>query len=548
MEHDLLVKQQASGVLLQSSTPGAVSSLTQMEQDIAAKQQGENYGYATSPGASAVPGAGSALNNMEQDVLAKTQGGMVMSATTPGVQSIPQSGRTLDSLEADIQLKEQARSGSGTALLPGAVAASAGIQLAALESDIAAKQGYGDRAAVPGAMAAGSLSQLENDVLTKEMGMSTPVAVGQGRSSLSQMEQDVAAKQQGRSMAGPALVAGATAAAAAAGGLPGLNQMEADLAAKTQGQPANGPPPSFDQLDRLQDDITAKGISTSRPAYQAGQASSMNELESDILNKGSVIQPSPQYHDPSNIAVGIPDGGRPEQPAPPEAAPGETAPDIEEGEKIQAFVADPEVVDATGVEVIVSEEEEQEIERKTSRKVIIGGIIAVVIIVVIIIVVAVTVGGGGDSSSAAIETAAPTQAPTVAPTLAPTSEGFSMAASFLSSGISNGNAFEDRSSPQFRSLDWLMEDPFVQENQLTFSDAAFIERYILGVLYFAVGGEFWSACGQDDPQCSDSFQFGWLSALPACDWFSITCEDRVIVEINLGACACSRFQKSVVLT
>mmetsp|Transcript_2117 Transcript_2117/g.5908 ORF Transcript_2117/g.5908 Transcript_2117/m.5908 type:complete len:999 (-) Transcript_2117:409-3405(-) len=537
MERDIVAKQEASASS-PATTPGArpVSSLNQLEQDLVAKQQREG----------AVRVEDSSLNQMERDIIAKEQARAdVSSSSTPGVAGVgSSSGSTLSQMEQDVLAKQQALAGAATG------GAAADTSLSQLESDVILKQqARGPAAAASPGVATtgrGSLDQMEQDVMIKQQARGPPVSAAGEGSSLSRMEEELTAKNRVRGVAMAAGAAGAAGVGVAfaqtqqgggvRGGTTSLSQMEADLSAKTMG--------------------------VSMPPPQNAPIRSMNDLENDVLNKGPTVTqpnhlrtepPEPPYYDPDDIAVGTSDGYDMEDemddeydgaPARPESAPvdGGTShddtidvPAIGEAQ-IQGFVADPEVVDATGVAVIMSEDEEQELERKSSRKLIIGGISAVVLIIIIIVVVVVLVGGGGDDSSPR-ETPLPTMPPTVSPTQSPTSGEVVQAVEALSATISDLASFNDMTSPQSQAVRWITDDPFIDSEGLEPTDEEYAERYIMAVLYFTVGGDSWRTCNRFDAACNQSNQGGWLSSDTACNWFGVTCDGGVLVGVDFDTAA-----------
>ena len=90
-------------------------------------------------------------------------------------------------------------------------------------------------------------------------------------------------------------------------------------------------------------------------------------------------------------------------------------------------------------------------------------------------------------------------------------------------------------SPQLQTLHWLAETSTHNANSdgrntPDDADAALIQMYSLGVLYFATNGDNWKECSRiesktcesDGPQSSSRF----LSDGFVCDWFGLTCSDE----------------------
>jgi hypothetical protein len=133
-------------------------------------------------------------------------------------------------------------------------------------------------------------------------------------------------------------------------------------------------------------------------------------------------------------------------------------------------------------------------------------------------------------------TKAPTEAPTAAPTAAPTQSPAPTACTnsmdclaelLLQKIVSDAEALQDDSSPQFRALRWLANnDTMLLDLDSAPSVILAVERYVLAVLYFATSGEGWE----------DQRRF--LSASSVCEWNSggkgARCnEDDLVVALNL---------------
>jgi len=91
------------------------------------------------------------------------------------------------------------------------------------------------------------------------------------------------------------------------------------------------------------------------------------------------------------------------------------------------------------------------------------------------------------------------------------------------------SVFEDSSSPQYLSLQWVLnEDQYstcIRKNNL-------VQRYVLGVLYFETNGSDWLSCSQRSGIYCDGVPF--LSAVDECKWEGILCWDKAhVIGIHL---------------
>ena len=555
-----------------SSKPGATpgggssstsSSLLQLEHDVVAKTQGGSVDRASRPGVVAVAAgdsssdriaakaglapnnaaASSGLSQLEQDVISKSQGG-VQRASAPGItvvnKSAPAPVAGLTQLEQDVVSKTQGGS-MERAAKPGAMSVAKGASsgLESLEQAIINKTQQGNVTSAP-APAPASLNQMERDVMTKRaVASGAALPSSPGPSCLSQLEQDVVAKTQGRAATQQAAAAAPGAVMLTGNG--SLEQLERDIIAKASGRGAQADPPAGAAgLASMQDMETHLiGTTRSAPDYSAAGA-----------NVPTYHQEPPTYHqEPEYFEERVDHGPyRPNEPAPfasdapqiADVAPvAHVAQDPEapiyndsgygEAEGIQAFVADT-VVDATGVAVILSEEEEERMERRRNKKLIIRvGIVGSIIILAIVILASVFAGG----SPAPPPTDAPSEAPTMAPTFAPTTSSFSVFADKFAP-FSGTDVFSDRSTPQYKALQWITRDDDLSQG---LTDQRLVQRYILAVFYYAVGGNNWTKCNLGDTKCVDDDLNSWLSETNECTWLGLSCDDQDLIdEINFGMC------------
>jgi hypothetical protein len=97
--------------------------------------------------------------------------------------------------------------------------------------------------------------------------------------------------------------------------------------------------------------------------------------------------------------------------------------------------------------------------------------------------------------------------------------------------LTGSEKLPDPSSPQYRAAQWLADaDPFVREQGLRPSDAKFIQRYAVAVLYYSLGGDYRMFCGwQNYHSCekSEPWRRPWLTEYDECDWWNLDCSDGV---------------------
>ena len=538
------------------SRPGAVavggeagSSLQRLEQDIASK--------------SSAGGVPSSLHDLERSITAKTGESSQPRTNRPGAVPVSTGRASLQELERGIAAK------SASAGAVGAVPVSTGrASLQELERGIAAKSA--SAGAVPS-----SLHSLESQISSKVAESST------NSSSLAQLERDLAAKGAvghgaSRSAGAVSVSSGAasslqelegslsaklSASASNTNAVSSLNNLERDLARKVN----NGQVPS--QLSQLESDLAMKGgmRGSDMPTHTAPHAGfrSAGQTEAALLSVENEIaaksvqmsaSPSPQSATFSSLAT-LENSvtTKYEEPlltAPVESHIGQiqtqghsqivdTAVDVErpldtfasvdapEAGGIEAFVAD-NVVDATGVAVIMSEEEEEKLERKKNKRFFCFVGIPLLILVAVVVPVAITRA----TSPAVLETEAPTGAPSVAPSFSPTTNTFDDVITCLRSNAVDSTALELRNTPQYFAAEWISLDP-VSDNLLC--DDRFFQRYALATMYYSMGGEAWDSCGPSDPNClSIPGQEGWLTPSDHCDWYRVDCTGGQVTSIDFG--------------
>jgi hypothetical protein len=111
--------------------------------------------------------------------------------------------------------------------------------------------------------------------------------------------------------------------------------------------------------------------------------------------------------------------------------------------------------------------------------------------------------------------APPSSTTTVSPTPSPTSQDFASVQSLIRSvSLDGGKTLEDASSPQYRALEWLSQNEYLE----TYPDWRRIQRYALAVFFFATSGQDWVG------------NRAWLSDDDECTWFSAALDEICNVE------------------
>jgi hypothetical protein len=193
---------------------------------------------------------------------------------------------------------------------------------------------------------------------------------------------------------------------------------------------------------------------------------------------------------------------------------------------IEAFVADEQVVDALGVEILPSEQEIVEVQSKRLRRYVILGILTLILITLAILIPLLLKFG---SPTPAQLTTPPSSSPSTTPSAAPTSTRFAEILSYVLA-YSTDESLQDPTSPQYRAADWVANEDQIQAD---LNDPTFAQRYLLAVFYFSTGGDDWEECSRYK-SCYSGFQ--WLTGTQSeCFWHGIRCstDDRV-TKIILG--------------
>jgi hypothetical protein len=98
----------------------------------------------------------------------------------------------------------------------------------------------------------------------------------------------------------------------------------------------------------------------------------------------------------------------------------------------------------------------------------------------------------------------PTERPSVSPTkvLSPFEKVYDFIAKL--STHDQGMSLSDTSSPQYKAIDWLSQNIYLDD----FSEQQKIQRFVMAALFYSTSGEAWEE------------SYGWLSETSECAWFS----------------------------
>ena len=114
----------------------------------------------------------------------------------------------------------------------------------------------------------------------------------------------------------------------------------------------------------------------------------------------------------------------------------------------------------------------------------------------------------------------PLQAPTAAPTIAQTIR-FQTLLETIGREVSDDiRVFNDRSSPQYTTLEWLANVDPAQLNLSATPATELVERYAMAYLYFSTNGDNWNN------------KFHFLSNWSVCDWNNFSSTTSVVRTTN----------------
>jgi len=474
------------------------------------------------------------LSQFEQDVQAKNRARRsAKSASTPGVVREPGDSRPAvsnpNAIAALSRLEQDAMAKSRASRPSGAVAATGGYQHGKA-SGRTSQSSASRSSAAAAAVGAGY----------KTTGLDAPQpASAAQRARLLAVEEDLAAKTRaGSSRPSAPAVAGAAAVGGALG-----------AAIATSG-PSPEPYGAADAVTQLENDVLGKAHRSTMaddPVEPIVRNAQPEPEDNDYMDSFAVHEPMPRVAPAISAAGDVQNGhvnAEGGQSADADGATDEHAevyPGVDFASQefanegaVEAFVAD-NVVDATGVAVVMSEEEENQIERRKYKKYLIIAFICMVLIAVAIVVPVVLVVGNVEPAAPSM---APSSAPSMAPSSAPTSGRLDAIVESLTT-VSGAEALQDKTSPQFQAAHWVSdEDPLA----LPIGDAQLLQRYLLAVFYFAMNGDEWLHCGRLDPICGgDPDEDSWLSESNECIWLGNRCVDGQNVDrIFFGECMSTR--------
>jgi hypothetical protein len=499
LEKDKFTERYGAGVPARS--PGTF----QLERQILAKQEGKVSGSLESKFAP------SALTQLDQDVQTKSSFRSTGCGNSIGVvqgQQRSASVTALSHLEHDVILKGQAAAGRLKEPTPGG-ADVASYNLRQLEVSAAAQ-----RADQPPLLSSHHISQFEQDVLSKRAaGFNAERHHNLAHSlqdGLSSLEEDILTKQ-------------AFANGSSSGNAAELYYLEEDLLAKSCVTSRSLPPvlSSMRQLETQVREKTQGVMLEQAPTYDnrvavrnsafMGQSVQVSPFEMDgsgtrnSSNRAGPVYPNVDYA--SEDIAGAATGG------------------------IEAFVAE-NVVDATGVAVIMSEEEEEKVHwMKQKKRFCFVGILVVIAIILIVVIPLSILKKNASTYRSMAPSIAPSESPSSMPSMSPTSGGLSSLVKSLIP-LSGSAAFTRRTTPQYLAAEWLAEQDAYNIGSTT-KNRKYVERYALAVLYFSLNGPNWRICNQKAAACTTR-KNSWLSSTDQCTWYGLTCANGMVVEFSFG--------------
>ena len=353
-------------------------------------------------------------------------------------------------------------------------------------------------------------------------------------------------KTSGRSLqnsTSPALEARATAEQ-----LAGIQSLERDVDAKIRARPSTSETLIYPASRKASLEVT-RGVSGGEvvAAAVAGAAVAANGAAWSELSAAALPSAQKNWEDedtkhPQDNETGDDGFGEANvyhRPSPPEATQQEPIQEPvyslpsgfgeDEGDAgIEAFVAIDQIIDATGVALVMSDEEQDIQDKKRFRRYMLLSIGCLVIVTAVVITPIVVLFGKNLGSG---PTNAPILAPTGSPTNAPTSSRLDDILDFART-ISSPESVEDPNSPQYLAADWVAN---TDEVQAPMGSLQLTQRYTLAVFYFSTGGDDWEECNRLLTSCNVGFR--WLTGSKSeCLWHGIRCstEDQHVSDIFIG--------------
>ena len=514
------------------------------------------------------------MDEDEQDNLRGSQDHKKKKRKSKKSSSTSSAEREVADLERDVQSKRSSASGRDIASGPVAVTdgevttepptRAGSVQPMDAAEALPGASGDASDAVVPGAVTAISsepdaragINSLEADVMAKNRARPTARAGAFAATTGSQ-----SGKTSGRS-----IQSSTSATSEARNQLTGIQSLEQDIAAKNRARPgATGT--MVDPASRKVSREANRDVSGGKVAAVAAATGAAVAANNAARSEPSVAAPpssqKPPWSEPSVVPPpsgskqfeefedenkhpqddGTGDDGFGEanvyhQPSPPEDSEHQSSQELlyalpegyeEDGENagIEAFVADLQVVDATGVALVMSDVEVDIQEKKRFRRILLFGIGGLILLTAAIVTPIAVLFGKNEASG---PTVAPTPAPTGTPTLAPSSSRFADILEFART-ISSPESLEDPNSPQYLAADWVA---YTDEVQAAMGSVKLTQRYILAVFYFSTGGDNWEECNRLLRSCNIGFR--WLTGEKSeCLWHGIRCtEDQHVSNILIG--------------
>lgn len=523
-----------------SSVPAAAASnehLSQIERDVMEKAAaGRPAAPAMRPGVSSVYGGGAGgnasagLSVYEQDVAAKEAARAgppaFASATTSGSQFV--TNDSLNQIEQDILSKSSV--GRNQASTPGVTSSfggpppTSGLVTLQSDADVKRQAAFGRSEAPQPGTAAASLNSFESNVVDKAFGGTTTTT---NLSTTAGPSPQDFQSQNSASYLGDDVVAKIAASQSAVYDRPTEHQSTAYAAARPTPHTSLYPAvssnmftdmPTMDTFRDLESDIPGKAT-TRAPDIPVTQNANFTAVESSYTTSPPAQHETHSTYDHEAAAVTTYETAQVTPYIPPESAAVYNAnvygsDDIAGAATggIEAFVA-ATVVDATGVEVVKSDEEEaRSLWKRQKRQFICIGMFVVVVVIVIAVSVVVTTGKKHlPPPIVIVPTAAPSVAPSNMPSLPPTTADLTLVLQDLAA-VSDPAALKNKSTPQYKAAFWISnENNYVQSELQSGKKQKFFQRYILAVMYYSLGGNSWTQCGQLNTACKVNYQC--LSAL-----------------------------------
>jgi len=470
---------------------------------------------------------------VEQDAQAKNRArrGKVPTNSDAGTQ------QALNQIERDTEANNRARGGGvSRAKAAGTAAASKPSADSQTEQDRAAKRaarGGGRAAAASSASASASTSEARPGAVATTGGSRT------GKASRRTADESAAARQRAQQHMDPD-----TRVA--------FGVVEEDVMTK-----------SAMKKERVAPSTAPGVVATAGQQQQQQEEDTKDDMEHDVAQKKTSIVSDTEKSAPfSDNGGGYEDrmGGADDEPPefldePPMDDNGEyaglatdimndealvTAADVTGGEKgsgIEAFVAEPEVVEAGQVALLPTTEEEEALERQTFRKYLLYGGCCFVILAVAIIVPLVVVLGKDDDPGTLVPSTSPSSQPSLSPSSSPTSGGLEQILQYLADNeISNTEDLLEVESPPYRAAEWMADVDNLSTQYNIFAglnEEEWVQRYRVVLMYYATNGAEWEICGENSVSCADRYGEWLLPNESECEWFGIGCDaDGKIISLT----------------